>query len=181
MLAIKCAALEGGKDDGLGDSGDAPSLDRKNYLDANTEGAAATTLIFDEIDAGIGGETGLAVGAKLSSLASRFQVICITHLPQIACWADVHFSVVKEEGGGVTNTRVQSVGGDMRVDEICRMMGSGTSDSKAVAHARSLLERVGQTRRETGDAAPALKHSAPAAKTRTKKKDTISSGAGGGR
>ena len=154
MLAIKCAALEVGAAPGSSRQRSATPKDQETDMYSKDMGDAATTLVFDEIDAGIGGETGLAVGAKLSSLAARFQVICITHLPQIACWADAHFSVVKESEGGVTNTRVRSVAGDMRVDEICRMMGSGTADAQAVAHARSLLERVGRTRRETGGEIP---------------------------
>jgi DNA repair protein RecN (Recombination protein N) len=105
--------------------------------------ADTETLVFDEIDAGIGGETGSAVGAKLKALAANSQVICITHLPQIACFADAHFSVVKSSGSeGVTETNVTLVEGDEVVDELCRMMGSNPGDIEARAHADSLLNKA---------------------------------------
>ncbi|MBE0428354.1 MAG: DNA repair protein RecN [Thermoleophilia bacterium] len=108
---------------------------------ASSESDAAT-LVFDEIDAGIGGETGLAVGAKLKSLAAGSQVVCITHLPQIACFADAHLSVVKESGLEETATRVNRLEGEEIIDELCRMMGSKPADKKARAHAASLLENA---------------------------------------
>jgi len=105
--------------------------------------AGAPTLVFDEIDAGIGGETGTAVGQKLKGLAAGSQVICITHLAQIACFADAHFSVIKNSAAasGVTETGVRRLDGEGIVDELCRMMGSDPSDSQARGHAASLLER----------------------------------------
>lgn len=100
------------------------------------------TLVFDEIDAGIGGETGAAVGARLRSLTSGSQIICITHLPQIACYADAHFRVVKRTAGGQTVTAVERLQGERVVDELCRMMGSKPEDGKARAHAGDLLLRA---------------------------------------
>lgn len=100
------------------------------------------TLVFDEIDAGIGGETGAAVGARLKSLTSGSQIICITHLPQIACYAAAHFRVVKRTAGGQTVTAVERLQGEGVVDELCRMMGSKPEDGKARAHAGDLLLRV---------------------------------------
>jgi DNA repair protein RecN (Recombination protein N) len=113
----------------------------KSAVSADSE---VTTLVFDEIDAGIGGETGSAVGAKLKSLAADAQIICITHLPQIASFADTHFSVVKDidRGGGTTRTMVRRVDGKNVVDELCRMMGSDPEDKKARAHAGSLLRKA---------------------------------------
>ncbi len=99
------------------------------------------TLVFDEIDAGIGGETGGAVGAKLKGLAGRAQIICITHLPQIACFAGAHFSVTKEVARGKTVTSVACLEEEEITGELCRMMGSSSADDDARAHARSLLER----------------------------------------
>ncbi|GBE57363.1 DNA repair protein RecN [bacterium BMS3Abin01] len=106
--------------------------------------AEAETLVFDEIDAGIGGETGAAVGSKLKRLAGDSQIICITHLPQIACHADAHFSVTKEVSTGEdeTVTRVERLEGDAVVDELCRMMGARPDDSEARAHAGSLLKKA---------------------------------------
>lgn len=102
----------------------------------------AVTLVFDEIDAGIGGETGSAVGAKLKKLADHSQIICITHLPQIACYADAHFSVIKSSKGGKTVTRVTRLSKEDVVGELCRMMGSHPGNEKAREHAVSLLEKV---------------------------------------
>ena len=99
-----------------------------------------STLVFDEIDAGIGGETGAAVGVKLKSLAENSQIICITHLPQIASCADANFRVLKESGEGQTLTSVERLSGDELIDELCRMMGSRPEDPKARAHAASLLK-----------------------------------------
>ena len=100
----------------------------------------AATLVFDEIDAGIGGDTGNAVGAKLRQLAQGAQVICITHMPQIASFADAHFSVVKTTEAGKAVTGIKRLEGEEIVDELCRMMGSAPADRKARAHAAGLLE-----------------------------------------
>ncbi|MHB0914285.1 MAG: DNA repair protein RecN [Thermoleophilia bacterium] len=111
---------------------------------ALSTGDDSATLVFDEIDAGIGGETGSAVGLKLKSLSHGSQVICITHLPQIACFADTHFSVVKDGtgAGGMTETEVRQVAGEEAVDELCRMMGSDPADARARAHVESLRDRA---------------------------------------
>ena len=101
----------------------------------------AATLVFDEIDAGIGGETGAAVGAKLRGLAAGSQIICITHLPQIACFAEAHFAVTKAVTGDETVTEVELLTGDGIIDELCRMMGSRPEDKKARAHAVDLVRR----------------------------------------
>lgn len=92
-------------------------------------------LVFDEVDSGVGGETGLAVGRKLASLATSGQVLCVTHLPQVAAFADQHFVV---ERAGTTST-VREVGVDDRPIELARML-SGMSDSDdAQRHATELL------------------------------------------
>ena len=110
----------------------------------------AATLVFDEIDAGIGGETGAAVGAKLRALAGRSQIICITHLPQIACFAAAHFAVEKRAGGGSTVTSVDRLSGNAVIDELCRMMGSRPQDEKARAHAADLVQRCAAKKEEGG-------------------------------
>jgi DNA repair protein RecN (Recombination protein N) len=84
--------------------------------------AGGETMVFDEIDAGIGGETAHAVGETLRRLAERAQVITITHLPQIATVADRHFSVEKIPGDP-THTRIEQLDDDRRQDEIRRMLG----------------------------------------------------------
>ncbi len=96
------------------------------------------TYIFDEVDAGIGGETATAVGAKLRELGGRNQVLTITHLPQIASEAGSHVVVSKEEAGGRTLTRVVRVEGEERRRELARML-SGRVDEASLAHASELL------------------------------------------
>ena len=96
------------------------------------------TYIFDEVDAGIGGETATAVGAKLRELGERNQVLTITHLPQIASEAGSHVVVTKEESGGRTITRIRHVEGEERRRELARML-SGRVDEASLAHASELL------------------------------------------
>jgi len=101
------------------------------------------TLIFDEIDAGIGGRTATAVADKLAAIAADHQVLCVTHLPQIAAVADRHFVVEKSAAGGRTVTRVAVVDGVEREREIARML-AGEEEAVDLAHARALLDRRGR-------------------------------------
>jgi len=101
--------------------------------------AGAGALVFDEIDAGIGGNTARAVGERLRRLAGERQVICITHLPQIASLASSHFRVEKHAERGETRATVERVDGDELVAEICRMLGADRGDEAASRHARELL------------------------------------------
>ena len=96
------------------------------------------TYVFDEVDAGIGGETATAVGAKLRVLGERNQVLTITHLPQIASEAASHVVVAKEESDGRTITRITRVEGEARLKEMARML-SGRVDQASLAHASELL------------------------------------------
>src|SRR5580692_2864190 len=96
------------------------------------------TLVFDEVDAGIGGHTARAVGERLRELAGTRQVVCITHLPQIASLAARHFTVVKDTSAGATSTRVQRLGEPEVLSELVRMMGAPERDTAARRHAREL-------------------------------------------
>ena len=96
------------------------------------------TYVFDEVDAGIGGETATAVGAKLKELGQRNQVLTITHLPQIASEASSHVVVAKATAEGRTLTKIQKVEGEERRRELARML-SGRIDEASLAHARELL------------------------------------------
>ncbi len=101
---------------------------------------AAATLVFDEIDAGIGGRVAEVVGRKLRDLSAANQVICVTHLPQIASFGSTHFYVWKEESKGQTRARVRRLDdAEERVKEIARMLGGEKIPASAVAHARELL------------------------------------------
>jgi DNA repair protein RecN (Recombination protein N) len=101
--------------------------------------AADATLVFDEVDAGIGGQTARAVGARLRELSERRQVLCITHLPQIASLGARHFSIVKDTSVEPTRTAVVELGKADVVDELVRMLGADSDDSTARRHARDLL------------------------------------------
>jgi DNA repair protein RecN (Recombination protein N) len=100
------------------------------------------TLVFDEVDAGIGGEAGLAVGRRLARLAEGRQVLVVTHLPQIACFADRHILV--EKGSGTATVRVLS--DDERVHELSRMLAGLTGSDGAVTHAEELLATASASR-----------------------------------
>lgn len=98
------------------------------------------TLIFDEIDAGIGGRVAEAVGQRLRRLAKTNQVLCITHQPQIARYADTHFLITKEVSEKRTVTRLTELDEDGRIDELVRMIGGSTATIAARKHARELLQ-----------------------------------------
>jgi DNA repair protein RecN (Recombination protein N) len=103
------------------------------------EGGGAGTLVFDEIDAGVGGNTARVVGERLRALGEGRQVVCITHLPQVASLATTHFRLEKDVGGERATATVQRLDGEGVVEEIRRMLGGGRSDEAATRHARELL------------------------------------------
>jgi DNA repair protein RecN (Recombination protein N) len=107
---------------------------------------AVATLVFDEVDQGIGGEVGAQVGAALAEVAERHQVLVITHLPQIAARADRHLVVSKEARGGIATSDVQVIHGEDRVGEIARMLGDGEGEA-ARRHAQALLRKEQPARR----------------------------------
>jgi DNA repair protein RecN (Recombination protein N) len=104
------------------------------------------TYVFDEVDAGIGGATAQVVGAQIRAVADHRQVLCVTHLPQIAAYADHHFHVEKTEVAGRTETHVRRLTGTARKDELARMLG-GHATSKAKAHAGELLAEAARSER----------------------------------
>jgi DNA repair protein RecN (Recombination protein N) len=99
------------------------------------------TLVFDEVDTGIGGRSADPVGRSLWSLARRHQVLCVTHLPQIAAYADAHFQIVKRERDGRTVTEVSRLDREGRIVELAQMLGGGRG-TVARASARELLDRA---------------------------------------
>jgi DNA repair protein RecN (Recombination protein N) len=105
---------------------------------ANERGGA--TLVFDEVDAGIGGVTARAVGAQLRALAQGRQVVCITHLPQVASLAARHFSIAKDTGADTARTVVTELADDAVVGELVRMLGADGGDDAARRHAEELLK-----------------------------------------
>ena len=97
------------------------------------------TYIFDEVDAGVGGKAAIEIGRRLATLSKKAQVIVITHLPQVAVWADQHLVVKKNEGGSVTQSDVLEVSADERKIEIARMLSGQESSETAQQHAAELL------------------------------------------
>ena len=100
------------------------------------------TLVFDEVDTGIGGRSADPVGRSLWGLARRHQVLCVTHLPQIAAHADGHYRIVKRERNGRTVTEVERLDREGRIVELAAMLGGGPGDAAALASARELLDRA---------------------------------------
>ena len=141
MLAIK--TLTATSRHGFSDAADRPAS------------TSAPGLIFDEVDAGIGGRVADVVGRKLRTLGSAFQVLCITHLPQIAAYADTQFQIEKRVEGGRTRTRVQRLTEDGRVEELARMLGGEAITDGLRQSAREMLAgravKPGEPSRETGE------------------------------
>ena len=102
--------------------------------------AAQRTLVFDEIDTGIGGRAAEAVGKKLKSLSKANQVLCVTHLPQIATFADQHFLIEKRTAGGRTKTSVRHVTGEERTEEVARMLSGAKLTDTSRKHAEQMIK-----------------------------------------
>jgi len=132
MLALLSVAHRGEFDAGL--AGRRPAAEREAGL-----AGPQPLLVFDEIDAGIGGHTARAVGEHLRDLARGRQVLCITHLPQVAALAARHFTIVKETTAVPARTTVEAIAGDQVVAELVRMLGAGEGDRAASRHARQML------------------------------------------
>ncbi len=105
-------------------------------------GDEGKTLVFDEVDAGIGGRVADLVGRRLRDLAARNQVVCITHLPQIASYGDHHFLVEKVFDGGATKTNIRKLSSRERVEELARMLGGATITEKSLERAEEMIDHV---------------------------------------
>jgi DNA repair protein RecN (Recombination protein N) len=124
-----------------------------------TTDSPGKTLVFDEVDAGIGGRVADVVGQRLQSLGRVFQVLCITHLPQIAVCGQSHFRVAKAERGGRTHTMVDALWGPARIDELARMLaGSVLTDGTRATAREMLAARQGESESEAkGESRPDAK------------------------
>jgi DNA repair protein RecN (Recombination protein N) len=109
-------------------------------MSISTTSQGAPTVVFDEVDAGIGGATARAVGERLRTLAESRQVLCITHLPQVASLATRHFRVVKQASTGIARADIQRLERSELVGELCRMLGADAGDDAARQHAERLLQ-----------------------------------------
>jgi DNA repair protein RecN (Recombination protein N) len=98
--------------------------------------------VFDEVDAGVGGAVAEMVGRQLRALATTGQVLCVTHLPQVAAQADHQLRVRKQVSGGTTRTALESLDEEARVAELARMLGGADLTTVTLAHARQMLSRA---------------------------------------
>ncbi len=137
MLALK-ACVEGGKKVKT----PTPSTPLRAGPSQKTQQGWGTqkTLVFDEIDTGIGGRAAEAVGKKLKSLARSNQVLCVTHLPQIATFGDQHFVIEKKEHGGRTRTSIRPVTGEERTEEVARMLSGAKLTETSRKHAEQMIK-----------------------------------------
>jgi len=129
MLALK-ASVEGGKE---------VKKTAQTHKTRQVE-SAQKTLVFDEIDTGIGGRAAEAVGKKLKSLSRGNQVLCVTHLPQIATFADQHYVIEKKASGGRTRTSIRLVVGEERTEEVARMLSGATLTDTSRKHAEQMIK-----------------------------------------
>ncbi len=135
MLALKVSVEEGSKHR----VPRAPASAKAGKLRAN----AQRTMVFDEIDTGIGGRAAEAVGKKLKSLARSNQVLCVTHLPQIATFADHHYVIEKKAWGGRTRTSIRAVIGEERTEEVARMLSGAKLTDTSRKHAEQMIKANG--------------------------------------
>ena len=109
---------------------------------AARQGAAGTTMVFDEVDAGVGGRAAVQIGRRLARLARTHQVIVVTHLPQVAAYADTHLVVEGADGA----SRVRRLDDEQRVGELARMLAGLDESDTGRAHARELLTAAREER-----------------------------------
>jgi DNA repair protein RecN (Recombination protein N) len=107
-----------------------------------TQAKTTPTLIFDEVDAGIGGGVAETVGMRLRELATNRQILCVTHLPQVASQGQQHLFVSKKKGGEQTQTQVDLLDNNQRIREVARMLGGTEMSEKTIAHAQEMVENA---------------------------------------
>ena len=116
---------------------------------ALAEADTIPVLIFDEIDIGIGGRSGEIVGRKLYELSKTHQVICVTHLPQIAAFADAHYSVTKKSEGDRTTSRIESLDNESRLNELALMIGGPNYTDSSVDTAKELIKKANDWKKQS--------------------------------
>ncbi len=142
MLALKASVEAGKTSPGMkrGQEVKTPTLSQKTRQGWGTHRGAQRTLVFDEIDTGIGGRAAEAVGKKLKSLSRTNQVLCVTHLPQIATFGDHHYVIEKKESGGRTRTTIRAVTGEGRTEEVARMLSGAKLTETSRKHAEQMIK-----------------------------------------
>jgi DNA repair protein RecN (Recombination protein N) len=141
MLALK-ASVEAGADP-IGTKRAGNEVKIPTSRKGSEKWSTQRTLVFDEIDTGIGGRAAEAVGKKLKSLARSNQVLCVTHLPQIATFGDHHYVIEKKASGGRTRTGIRAVTGDERTEEVARMLSGAKLTETSRRHAEQMIKANG--------------------------------------
>ena len=139
MLALK-ASVEAGTDPSSRRAGERSGAHDSGSRKKREKHGAQKTLVFDEIDTGIGGRAAESVGKKLKSLARSHQVLCVTHLPQIATFGDHHFVIEKKESGGRSRTSIRPVTGEERTEEVARMLSGAKLTETSRRHAEQMIK-----------------------------------------
>ncbi len=134
MLALKVSVESGNA------ANDSTLRKKRQGWGTRSSGEAPRTLVFDEIDTGIGGRAAEAVGKKLKSLARANQVLCVTHLPQIATFADHHYVVEKKVSAGRTRTIIRPISGEERTEEVARMLSGSKLTETSRKHAEQMIK-----------------------------------------
>ena len=111
---------------------------------ARSGASPVTAFVFDEVDAGIGGRVADIVGRKLKQLSAARQVLCVTHLPQVASHGEAHYRVAKQTDGKASRTEVRPLSSKERVEELSRMLGGVEVTARARAHAAEMIDRAGR-------------------------------------
>jgi DNA repair protein RecN (Recombination protein N) len=142
MLALK-ASVEAGAREKVKPPTPSPRSGQALSQKARQGRGTQRTLVFDEIDTGIGGRAAEAVGKKLKSLARSNQVLCVTHLPQIATFGDHHYVIEKKESGGRTRTSIRAVTGEERTEEVARMLSGAKLTETSRKHAEQMIKANG--------------------------------------
>jgi len=142
MLALK-ASVEAGAREKVKTPTPSPRSGQALSQKARQGRGTQRTLVFDEIDTGIGGRAAEAVGKKLKSLARSNQVLCVTHLPQIATFGDHHYVIEKKESGGRTRTSIRAVTGEERTEEVARMLSGAKLTETSRKHAEQMIKANG--------------------------------------
>ena len=158
MLALRLVLLKAGHERATKGSEGGPReplFGSSGQAGPQSEAAGPETLVFDEVDAGIGGEAALAVGQALAELGQKYQVIVVTHLAQVAAFATHQVAVTKLERGGLTITTAAPVSGEQRVVELSRMLSGQPASKTARLHAEELLQMGARSSRRRARGGPA--------------------------
>jgi len=143
MLALKVSVEAGAASLGKTPKAARAFAPKKAAAGGISRSSLQRTLVFDEIDTGIGGRAAEAVGRKLKALARSNQVLCVTHLPQIATFADHHYVIEKKDFAGRVRTSIRAITGEERTEEVARMLSGAKLTETSRKHAEQMIKANG--------------------------------------